>query len=58
MEEFFHSAGKIWVVVAVIAVIFVGLLIFLMGMERKLNRLERRIDEQEGGSGGSQDGSS
>ncbi len=58
MEEFFHSAGKIWVVVGVIAIIFVGLLIFLIGMERKLNRLERRISEQKGENGGSQDGSS
>jgi hypothetical protein len=33
--------GKIYVVVAVLVVIFIGILIFLVQMERRLRKLER-----------------
>lgn len=33
--------GKIYVVVAVMVVIFIGILLFLFRMERKIRRLER-----------------
>ena len=43
--DFMRSIGKIYVVVAVIVTIFIGLIIFLIFLEKKLSRLERRIDE-------------
>jgi hypothetical protein len=46
-QDFFQAIGKIYVVVAVIAVIFVGLSFFLWKIDRKLVRLEKKhkIDE-------------
>jgi CcmD family protein len=40
MEEFFIQDGKIWVVVAVVAAIFVGIMVYLVYLDRKLKRLE------------------
>lgn len=39
--------GKIYVVAIVLAVIFAGLAMFLFYMERKLDRMERKIAEME-----------
>ena len=36
-----RSSGKIYVVVAVIAVIFIGLAIYLFSIDRRLKKLER-----------------
>lgn len=46
-QDFFQAIGKIYVVVAVIAVIFVGLSFYLWKIDRKLVRLEKKhkIDE-------------
>jgi hypothetical protein len=38
-----HSSGKIYVVVAVIAVIFIGLIIYLISIDRKIGRLEKNM---------------
>jgi len=43
--DFMHSIGKIYAVVAVLAVIFIGIIIFLFYLERKLTRLESQIEE-------------
>ena len=34
--------GKIYVVVAVLVVIFIGIILFMIRMDRRLNRLEKR----------------
>lgn len=39
----FESSGKIMVVIAVIAIIFIGIVVFLFSMERRLNKLEKEI---------------
>ena len=44
-SDFFRSIGKIYVVVAIIVVTFIGIAIFLFYMERKISRLEREINE-------------
>jgi hypothetical protein len=41
MDATMVQNGKIYVVVAVLVVIFIGILIFLIQMERRLRKLER-----------------
>ncbi len=38
--DFFHSIGKIYVVVAVIIAIFIGIILFMIYLERKVSKLE------------------
>ncbi len=45
--DFMRSMGKMYVVVAVIAVIFVGIVIFLVYLDRKLTKLEDQIKDHE-----------
>ena len=39
------SSGKIYVVLAVVLIIWVGLLTILFRTDRKIDRLERRLDD-------------
>ena len=39
------SAGKIYVVIGVILIIFIGLIIYLISMDRKVKRLEDEINK-------------
>jgi len=41
MADTMRADGKIYVVVGVMAIIFLGLVIYLMMIERKLSRMER-----------------
>ncbi|UYZ61713.1 CcmD family protein [Hymenobacter weizhouensis] len=45
MADAFRADGKIYVVVAVVAVVLAGLLFFLISLDRKLARLEREVKE-------------
>ncbi|MEM7101737.1 MAG: CcmD family protein [Bacteroidota bacterium] len=45
-SDFFRSVGKIYVVVAVLVSILVGLLIFLVYMERRIAKLEQQLKEE------------
>ena len=45
--DFMRSVGKIYVVVAVIIAMFIGLILFLMSLERKLTKLENQITDDE-----------
>lgn len=42
-EDFMRSTGKIYVVVAVIVAIFIGIVVFLMYLDKKLTKLENQI---------------
>lgn len=42
MADTMRSSGKIYVVIAVIAVIFIGLTIYLFAIDRRLKRLENK----------------
>jgi CcmD family protein len=42
MADMWHTNGKIYVVVAVLAVIFVGIVVYLITLDRKLRKLEKR----------------
>ena len=45
--DFLRSTGKIYVVVAVIVAIFVGIVAFLAYLDRKLTKLENQIKEDD-----------
>ena len=40
IEQTFHESGKINVVIAVVAVIFIGIVFYLIRLERKLSKME------------------
>ncbi|MCX6292033.1 MAG: CcmD family protein [Bacteroidetes bacterium] len=46
MADLFHTSGKIYVVVAVLSVVFTGIVIFLISIDRKVSRLEKTIGEK------------
>ncbi len=43
--DFMQSIGKIYVVVAVIITIFIGIIIYLFSLERKIKNLENQLGE-------------
>ena len=43
MADQLRADGKIWIVVVVIAVVFAGIIAFLINTDRKLSRLEKQI---------------
>lgn len=43
MADQMRADGKIWVVVAVIAVVFAGIILFLVSMDRKVTKLEKQL---------------
>ena len=45
MADAFRDDGKIWVVITVIGIIFISLVIFLLLLERKVNKLEKQINK-------------
>ena len=45
--DFMRSMGKMYVVVAVIAAIFIGIVIFLVYLDRKLTKLENQTIHHE-----------
>lgn len=45
--DFMRSTGKIYVVVAVIAAIFIGIILFLIYLDRKLTKLENQINDND-----------
>lgn len=47
MADIMRSDGKIYVVVAIMLVIFVGLIGYLFLMDRKITRLEKKITEKD-----------
>ncbi len=45
MADVMRSNGKIYVVVAVLTVIFVGIIVYLIAIDRKVGRLENEIED-------------
>ena len=43
MADVMRSNGKIYVVVAVIALILAGIIVYLIALDRKITRLEKEI---------------
>ena len=46
MADVFHTSGKIYVVVAILVVIFIGFVILLINIDRKVSRLEKELKER------------
>lgn len=46
MADTLRSEGKIYVVVTIMLVIFLGLIGYLFLMDRKISRLERKLSEK------------
>lgn len=44
--DFFRNIGKIYVVVAVIVAVFLGIVVFLIYLDKRLTKLEDQIKEQ------------
>jgi CcmD family protein len=42
MADLMRSNGKIYVVVAVLVIIFIGIVLYLIRLDRKISRLEKR----------------
>lgn len=47
MADVMRSEGKIYVVVAIILIILAGLIAYLFLLDRKLSRMEKRMEEKE-----------
>jgi len=43
MADTFRSDGKIYIVISIIAVIFIGLIIYLISIDRKISKLEKKL---------------
>ncbi len=43
MADRLREDGKIWVVVVVIAVVFLGIIVYLINLDRKISKLEKQI---------------
>ena len=41
MDNLFRSSGKIYVVITIIVIIFLGLAVFLFSMDRRLRKIEK-----------------
>lgn len=46
MADIMRSNGKIYVVVAIVAVIFAGIIIYLINLDRKISRIENSINKK------------
>lgn len=45
MAEGLRSSGKIYVVVAVLCIIFIGIVAYLFNLDTKLARLKKEVDQ-------------
>ena len=46
MDDFMRSTGKIYVVVGVLLIIFIGILAFLFRLEQKIKHLEKKLEDE------------
>jgi CcmD family protein len=46
MADAMRSNGKIYVVVGVIAIVFTGIVIYLISIDRKVSGLEKKINDK------------
>lgn len=46
MADGFYAEGKIYVVIGIVAIIFIGLAFYLFTIERKVKKLEEAIREK------------
>lgn len=46
MADQLRADGKIWVVVAVIAAVFAGIVVYLVRLDRQISKLEKEVNEK------------
>jgi CcmD family protein len=46
MADTMRSEGKIYVVVAILLIIFAGLIVYLVMLDRKVSRIEKKLPEK------------
>lgn len=46
MADAFRENGKIYVVIAVIAIVFIALVLFLVSIERNVKKLEDKLNKE------------
>lgn len=46
MADDFYSEGKVYVVVVVVSLVVIGMIIYLFSLDKKLNRLEKEINNR------------
>ena len=44
--DFLSNNGKIYVVVAILSVVFLGIILFLIYLERRINKIEIQINNE------------
>lgn len=47
MADTFRQSGKIYVVVGVIAIIFIGIIVYIIAIDSRISRIEKSIREKE-----------
>jgi CcmD family protein len=47
MADQFRKDGKIYVVVAVVCVILIGLFVYLISIDKKIGKLEKELNQDE-----------
>ncbi len=47
MADRMRADGKIWVVVAVIAAIFAGIIVYLIRLDRQISKLEKEVSQKQ-----------
>lgn len=48
MDDALHANGKIYVVVIVLALVFVGIIAYLVSIDRKVSKIEKEMREKKG----------
>jgi len=46
MADSLRNSGKIYVVVAVVLIILAGLLLYVIGIDRKVSKMEKEIEDK------------
>lgn len=46
MADAFRADGKIYVVITVVAIILIGLLVYLITLDKKIGKMEKEYNEQ------------
>ena len=47
MADTFRADGKIYVVITVVAIILIGILIYLISLDKKIGKLEKEYSDQQ-----------
>jgi len=47
MADKFRADGKIYVVITVVAIILIGLLVYLISLDKKIGKLEKEYKDQQ-----------